>query len=314
VDPELLTLWNYSLPYVVHGLAPGLASVCVKAHFSDGTDRQACQPVTVAAIAHVATSLGCENSVDGVPPGPLVPPGATLYFGVELLAAGGGPLEGYFLHPIDDGAFVAVSPMGYGWDSPAPGTALAIGSPLDPTFAETFATYDPAQVTGVAAGAIGVPPLILTPGEQQSIQVAVDVGSTRACKGPPVTAKTESPGVCLGPNGELAWSALGSITSFTAVTEGTCQLSVGVVGGSGYPATVAVPFYLLNPRDKGRDASVGDACMMVGVQTCDATRDAILVCTPKHKWALASSCNGTLCDYTEPAVGCGAAHGCVACR
>ncbi len=170
-------------------------------------------------------------------------------------------------------------------------------------------------MTGVAAAADLTPPLVLAPGLQGLIRVAVDVGSVRACAGLPVTAKTETPDVCLGPNGELAWSeTAASTTSFTAVTEGTCQLSIGVVGGSGYPATVSVPFYFVKASDEARSSTVGSQCTTVGLQTCDGLRDAILVCTSAHTWAVASSCNGALCDYTKPPVGCDSAHSCVACR
>jgi hypothetical protein len=314
VPSDLLAVWLYSGAYVLQGLAPGDVTVCVKAHYSDGSDRKACQPVTVKAIAHVAASLQCDPAVDGAKPGPLVPPGTTLPFNIELFAADGSQVSGALLHPIDE-TQLTVGLGSYRWMSPAAGGTLTLSSPLDPAFAETLGTYGPTEVDGVFAAGDLVPPTILTPGRQQWIQVAANVGGVRACVGLPVSAKTETPDVCLGPNGELAWSEVaGSITSFTAVTEGSCRLSVGVTGGSGYPGTLTVPYYFVNAADKGRDAVIDDSCTTVGLQTCEAARNAILVCSPAKRWVVASSCNGALCDYTAPGASCTAAHGCVACR
>jgi len=315
VPADLLQLWAYQDDYVVHGLAPAHATLCVQAQFSDGTHRKACAPVDVDVAARIVPLLACDTPVGTVTPGPLVLPGRDLPFYVELFAADGTELGGEFLHPIDDSALVPIALMTYLWRSPAAGGSLTLGSTLVPTFAETLATYGPDQVTGVVAGADLSPPTILAAGKALNVQVAVDVGGVRACVGPQVVAKTETPAVCLGPNGEAAWSVPGggSITSFTAVAEGTCQLSVGIAGGSGYPGTFSVPFYFLNPQDQGRDSTIGSYCSAPGQQTCEATRESILVCTGARQWAVASSCNGTLCDYTAAAP-CAAGSGCVACR
>ena len=175
-------------------------------------------------------------------------------------------------------------------------------------------TYGPGQVTGVVPSADLLPPTILAPGRQQEIEVADLVGGARACQGLPATATTSTPGVCVGPNGELSWDAGGSVTSFTAVAEGTCQLSFGVTGGNASPGTFSVPFYFVNPADQGRDATIDGFCSVKGQRTCEATREAILVCsTLTKKWVLSSSCDGKLCDYLSPAP-CAAGADCVACR
>ena len=117
-------------------------------------------------------------------------------------------------------------------------------------------TYSPAPVTGVVPTADLFPPTILSPGAQQELHVADLVGGAFACQGLPATETTRTPDVCVGPNGELSWDAGGSVTSFTAVTEGTCQLSFGVTGGNATPASFSVPFYFVNPADQGRDATI----------------------------------------------------------
>ncbi len=255
IPPELYV--DPAATYAVHGLAPAQATVCVKAHYSDGTDRNACQPVEVGAIARIATQLYCDPAVGSAAWGPLVWAGATLRFDVELLAADGSALGGTILHPIDETQLVVISPLSYAWQSPTAGGALTLSSPLDPTFAEKLETYGPAQVDAVFAGADLFPPTILGPGKQQPIQLAVDVGGVRACMGLPASARSDTPAVCLGPNGEETWAELGgSATSFTAVTEGTCQLSVGVAGGTGYPGTITVPYYFVNATDQARDATI----------------------------------------------------------
>lgn len=318
IPPEIYV--DPAATYAVHGLAPAQAKLCVKAHYSDGSDRNACQPVTVGAIAHVVAQLYCDPAVGSTAAGstawgPLVPPGATLPFDIQFLAADGTSLGGTILHAIDETQLLVLRPMSYEWQSPAAGGALTLSSPLDPTFSERLETYGPAQVDAVFAGADLVPPTILTPGKQQPIQLAVDVGGVRACVGLPAAVRTETPAVCLGPNGEQAWTELaGSSTSFTAVTEGACQLSVGVAGGSGYPGTLTVPYYFVSAADQGRDSTIGSYCKTPGLETCEATREAILVCTLKQEWAIASSCDGTLCDYRAPAASCTATHSCVACR
>jgi hypothetical protein len=315
VPADLLQLWAYKGDYVAHGLAPGHATVCVQARYSDGTHRKACAQVDVEAVARVALEFSCGTTVGNATPAPLVVPGSALQFWVRLFAANGTALGGVFTHPIDDGQLLAGGePMAYYWVSPTGGGSLTLTSSLDPNFTSTLEIYGPAQVTNVVAYADLLPPTILAPGRQIEIQVAEDVGDLRTCQGLPVTAKTETPEVCRGPNGEMAWSESGgSGTSFTAVSEGSCRLSLGIVGGSGYPATITIPYYFLNPADQGRDSTINAYCQVPGQRTCYADRSAILVCTSGKTWAEESSCNGTLCDYIASAP-CAAGSGCVACR
>ena len=309
VPADLLNLWTHTATFMVHGLAPALAKVCAQVRFSDGSHRKACAPVNVGAIARVTTPFACDWPQDDTTAAGLVPPGRVLQLTVQLFASDGTALGGVFMHPIDDAELVPEGAMSYVWSSPSAGGSLTLGSRLEPGFSQTLATYGPDRVTGVAVRADLVPPTILAPGRQQEIQVAEDLGGVRACQGLPATIKTETPDVCLGPNGELAWTG----TSFAAKAEGTCRLSVGVVGGSGYPGTISIPFYFVNPADQGRDATIDSHCTVKGQRTCEATRQAILTCSGAGKWALASSCNGMLCDYLAPAPCAGGAP-CVACR
>lgn len=315
IPADLASLWKPSGMYVVHGLAPApAATLCVQARYSDGTHRKACSPVRVDAVAHVSTYLACDSGVNGTTVAPLVPPGATLQLTVLLFASDGSGLGGFLTHPIDDAQLTPLGLMNYLWISPPAGGALSIGSRLDATFTETLQTYGPAQVTGVVPSADLLPPTILEPGRQQEIYVADLVGGAVACQGLSATATTETPDVCVGPNGELSWDVVGNVTSFAAVAEGTCQLSFGVAGGNASPGTFSVPFYFVNPADQGRDATIDGSCSVKGQRTCEATREAILVCgTLTKKWALSSSCNGKLCDYLSAAP-CAAGSDCVACR
>jgi hypothetical protein len=232
-----------------------------------------------------------------------------------LFAADGSALGGVFLHPIDDGQLLSEGvPMTYAWASRDTGASLTLRSSLDPNFSAKLENYGPAQVTNVVPYADLLPPTVMDPGRQLVIQVADDVGGARACHGLPVMAKTETPDVCRGPNGELVWSESGgSGTSFTAISEGSCRLSVGVVGGSGYLGTITVPYYFVNPADQGRESTIGAYCRVPGQRNCGAVRDSILVCTSRHAWETVSSCNGKLCDYIAPAP-CAAGSACVACR
>ena len=314
VPGDLASIWTPTGMYVVHGLAPAHATLCVQARYSDGTHRKACSPVHVDTVAHVATYFACDTGVNGSMAAPLVPPGATLEFEVDLSASDGTGLGGVLAHPIDDTQLTTLRPMNYLWDSRTAGGVLTIGSPLDPAFTETLQTYGPAEVTGVVPSADLIPPTILAPGRQQLFQVTDEVGGVPACQGLPATATTETPDVCAGPNGELSWEAGGAGGSFTALAEGTCRLSIAIDGGDAPPATLSVPFYFTNPADQGRDATIDADCSVKGQRTCEATREAILVCqTLTKKWALESSCGGKLCDYLSAAP-CAAGSGCVACR
>jgi hypothetical protein len=314
VPTEVATIWTPSGMYVVHGLAPAHATICVQARYSDGSHRKACAPVDVDTATHVATWLSCDTGVDSNPAAPLVPAGATLQFYVQLSASDGTSLGGVLPHPIDDAQLTPFGSMGYLWYSPTTGGALTIGSRLDPGFAETLQTYGPGQVTGVVPSADLVSPTILAPGLQLEIQVADIVGGAVACHGLPATATTATPDVCVGPNGELSWDTGGSTTWFTAVAEGTCQLSFGVTGGNASPGTFTVPFYFVDSADQGRDGTIDGYCSVKGQRTCEAGRSAILVCSPLTKqWVPSSSCNGRLCDYLSPAP-CAAGADCVACR
>ena len=313
VPADLASLWTPTGMYVVHGLAPAHATVCAQARYSDGTHRKACSPVYVDTVAHVATTLACDPGVNGSTAAPLVPPGASLQFDVELSASDGTGLGGVLAHPIDDTQLTTLWPSHYLWDSRVAGGALTIGSRLDAAFAETLQTYGTTQVTGVVPSADLVPPTILAPGWQQVFQVADEVGGALACQGLPATATTETPDVCAGPNGELSWEAGGIGGSFTALAEGTCRLSIAFDGGNASPATFSVPFYFVNPADQGRDGTIDGACSIKGQRTCEATRNAILVCSVlTKKWALSSSCDGKLCDYLSAAPCAGG--DCVACR
>ena len=131
VPTEVATLWTPSGMYVVHGLSPARATVCVQARYSDGTHRKACAPVDVDTVTHVATWFSCDTGVDSRTAAPLVPAGATLRLGVQLSASDGTALGGVLAHPIDDAQLTPYGWMGYLWHSPAAGGALTIGSRLD---------------------------------------------------------------------------------------------------------------------------------------------------------------------------------------
>lgn len=309
VPADLLALWTHSATYMVHGLAPAHARLCVQARFSDGSHRKACTPVEVGVVERVATPFACDWPEDNTTAAGLIPPGRILSLSVQMFAADGRMLGGALMHPIDDAQLVPNGAMSYVWSSPPPGGSLTIGSRLAPAFSETLATYGPEQVTGVTVRADLIAPTILAPGRQQEIQIAADVGGARACQVPGATIKTETPDVCAGPNGEVEWTG----TAFTARAEGTCRLSVGVAGGSGHPGALSVPFYFVNPADQTREATIGSGCTAKGRRTCEVTRSSILVCDGAGKWALATSCNGMLCDFTAPGP-CATAAGCVACR
>src|SRR6185369_8144358 len=148
VPAELRAQWRYEWQHVMHGLAPGMAHVCGDGTFDDGTERRTCIDVLVEAVARVGATLSCGKLVDGMTPWPLVPAGTPLPFDVTLAAADGTALGGYILHPVDDAQLTRTGAMSYAWTGPA-GGSLTIGSPLDATFSETFATFGADRVTAV---------------------------------------------------------------------------------------------------------------------------------------------------------------------
>jgi hypothetical protein len=310
---DLLARWQYALPHVVHGLAPGTAHICGDGTFNDGTERRVCVDVGVEPVARVGATLNCGKLVDGVMPSPLVPAGTALPFDVTIAAADGTELGGYILHPVDDAQLTPIGAMSYSWTGPAAGDSLTIGSPLDATFSATFATFGADRVTAVVAVPEVTPPTILSSDSGVTIDLAEDVDGRRACAGLPVAVQTETPGVCLSlDGGKTTWTDT-TTTLFSPVSEGTCRLSIGVTGSNAAPAIVEVPFYMLNPDDQGRDRLAGTECLAGTQPTCSIDRHSILACRG-GKWTANHDCASQICDYTAPAAACTSAAGCVACR
>lgn len=315
VPADLQSAVHYETSFAAHGLAAGSGRVCLTGLFSDGSLRQSCAPATVADIAHVSTSLSCGQLVGGVEAEPLVPPGAKLSFQVQLEAADGTPLSGDLLHPIDDSGLVGAA-RNYVWSAPPEGGALTFGSPLDPSFSQTLATYGPTDVTAIrAATDPSQPPLILSAGQGMNYYLAADIGGRRACAPPAITVRVEDPAVCTGDQGVSTWveTSGGPEAWFTAVSEGTCQLTFGVQGGGPALGKLEVSYYLIDRADDFmRDQSAGDGCGDPDLHVCSRDRASVLVCRSK-KWAVASACSPGICDYTAPASDC-PTSGCAACR
>ncbi len=270
----------------------------------------------MAEIARVTVALSCGPLLDGVPPQPLVPPGAPLAFDIELKAADGTALTGDTLHSVDDAAFTQRSPRSFLWSAPPGGGSVTFGSPLDPEFSQTLSTYASGDVTAIHA-AIGLPqPLVLAPGQGMDFQLAADVGSRRACGPPEITVRTNTPSVCTGEQGALTWTAGGGSTEawFTTLSEGTCRLAFAVPGGDRDLGTLDVPYYLVDSTNLlGRDQSAGEPCAGSNLHTCARDRASVLVCRSK-RWAIATPCSPGICDYTAPAAACPDPAGCAVCR
>jgi hypothetical protein len=314
VPADLQQAAQYDTPYAVHGLAAGSGKVCIKALFSDGTNRQACAALLVAEIAHVGLTPSFD--LDGALRQPLVPPGLTLPVSVQFQAADGTVLGGDTLHSVDDGELVAGFPEEYSWVSPSAGGSLTIGSRLDPSFSETLATYAPGDVTVIHGAITETPPVILTPQRGMEFHLMVDVGGRRAAIPTAVSVRTDTPDICTGDQGVLTWTEGPNSNEgwFTAVSEGTCHLGFGVPGGTADLGTFDSNYYVVDSQDfLTRDQSAGDACGNQNLQVCSRDRSTVLVCRSK-KWAVATGCNPGICDYTASASACTSPDGCVACR
>jgi hypothetical protein len=313
VPADLKRVANYEMPFAMHGLVPGSGQLCLQGLFSDGSHRRTCVPAAVRAIAQVR--LVRRADFDGVAQEPLVPPGLQLGFAVEFLDAGGKVLSGDTLGAIDSSAFTQGAPKAYTWQAPTQGGSVTFGSPLDPSFSATVATYTAADVTAIHAGIIHTGPVVLTPGQAMNFELAMDAGGRRAAVRMPITIRTDTPDLCTSEDGATTWvqASDGGEPWFKAVSEGTCHLAFSVAGGSGDLGTFDLAYYLVDSQNYlTRDQSAGDGCPAQSPAVCSRDRASVLACRSKKR-TVASECSPGICDYSVSAT-CSDPAGCAACR
>ncbi|HET7545104.1 MAG TPA: hypothetical protein VFK05_34805 [Polyangiaceae bacterium] len=319
--PAELTAFN-PFPGIraIHGLRAGKTRFCIVGHFDDGTNRQGCADVTVAAPDHLLFDYGCESQVASISSQtPWITPGSVLSFSVRF-AAGSLDLEGAVVRPIDSAGLTQTDNMRFSWTSPAAGGSIDVRSAWVSGVAATLRTYTPDEITSGVAGTPYYAHGATKPGDSIEVAVAEQIGDKRTCNSLAVTARSETPEICLGPKGEQTWSDTDpGRTSFSVVAEGTCRLSLGVAGGNGYVTTLQVPLAVVNPADDGRLAVPDDPCPTKGERTCTPGRWQYLECrtSPANgtlSWVAAGNCADKICDFVDSPARCAALATCIACR
>jgi hypothetical protein len=317
LPPELSALAQMPMPgaqKLVRGLGRGSTSVCLTASFDDGEERRACATVAVGVPDNLVISPGCRNvpgAKDETPT--LVAPGTSVSFTVELWE-NGKALGGVVPTPLENADVTRGGPMSFTWASPAEGGTVELRSAHVPADSELISTIEPLDVDGLLAGIPRLPPLVLYPGETLDVTIDDTVGENPTCEDLPTVARSDSPDVCLGPNGEESWTG-GSDTEISAVASGDCRLSLGVVGGAGFVGTLEAPLVVLDPAEKAREADVNEECPTPGLTACGHSRYYELVCRTQGNrslWTLGTRCEDAICTFTAPEGEC--SGDCTECR
>ena len=307
-------------PFALHGLKAGTATVHATGTFSDGTVRTASTKIDVRAISRVAIPNLCSI---GSPEAQYALDGTPINFAVGLWA-GDVQLAGVRLDAVSgDGLVISYDALAQtmyaAWQTPNGPGQLVITSPIDPSVHETVTAYGPQDVTSLLAQGTSSPPLYVTgPGFMEvSVQPEVDGNFTCGAYGnvAPI-ARTETPDVCTGPNGESEWMGgqAGSSFIYQILREGVCRLSVGVVGGT-YVTEHDESVFFVHVGAQDLSITFGDACPESGMVSCESARDVLAQCVD-GVWTIGGTCPADqACDYvTAGSAQCPGATDCPACR
>jgi hypothetical protein len=307
-------------PFVVHALKTGTATVHATGTFSDGSVRTASIAIDVLAISRVLASVVCSPGSSSEAQYALY---GTPISSAILLYAGDQELTGERLDVLSgDGLVLSYDEqwetMSFAWQAPSGPGQLVITSPIDPSVHETITTYGPQDVTGLQVGSDS-PPLYVAGPSFMQITTSPLVNGSVTCGGygnlAPI-ARTETPDVCTGPNGEIEWSggqAEGALP-YQILQEGVCRLSLGVVGGT-YVTEEDETVFFVNIEAQDESIILGDACSENGMVSCEPGRNLLAQCV-NGSWAIASLCpTDQVCDYvTAGTAQCPGPAACAACR
>ena len=307
-------------PFALHALKAGTATVHATGTFSDGTVRTASTKIDVRAISRVSIPNLCSI---GSPDTQYALYGTPLNFAVGLYA-GDLQLAGIRLDAVaGDGLVISyddpTQTMYAAWQTPNGPGQLVITSPLDPAVHETVTAYGPLEVTSVLAQATSSPPLYVTGPSFMEVSISPQVDGNFTCGAygnvAPI-ARTETPDVCTGPNGEIEWMGGQATGSFfyQILQEGICRLSVGVVGGT-YLTEHDESVFFVHEEPQDLSITFGDACGQSGMVSCDSARDVLAQCVD-GVWTIAGTCPADqACDYVAAgSAQCPGATICPACR
>jgi hypothetical protein len=307
-------------PFALHALKAGTATVRATGTFSDGTVRTASTKIDVRAISRVSIPNLCSI---GAPEAQYALYGTPLTFPVGLYS-GDLQLAGIRLDAVAGDALVIsyddpTQTMYAAWQTPDGPGQLVITSPLDPSVHETITAYGPLDVTSVLAQGTGSPPLYVTGPSFMAVSISPQVDGHFTCGAygnvAPI-ARTETPDVCTGPNGESEWMG-GQATSslfYQILQEGVCRLSVGVAGGT-YITEHDESVFFVHMGAQDLSITFGDACPESGMVSCDSARDVLAQCVD-GVWTIAGTCPADqACDYVAArSAQCPGATDCAVCR
>jgi hypothetical protein len=212
--------------YVVAKQA-GQTTIRARASFDDGTVRDAQVPLRIVSIDEIRVGFDCLRR-EGAPVNAphLVQQGLSM--GVAAAPYGRGEhLEGSIdqlveAEGLENGTFVA----------PLRDGVFPIRSRFLGDLGVALESFGPDRITAIVAEWYGEAPVIRQ-GRPFHTDLYLRIGDAIPCHAGPGSLNTGTPAICTGPVGETTWTTKTLDRIFTtAVSAGTCQLTISPTGGS----------------------------------------------------------------------------------
>lgn len=218
--------------WLLHSVRAGSSKLSLRAKFDDGTDRKATVDLTVRRATRMQLSASCQDGEPGVirlPVGQRKLLEVTLFDGEQALS-------GLVLSALKgDGIEFEPSPAAattlFAWSPTAAGDVAVTSDAVGKVPTRLSAVSDE-QITVASLAPAGTAPYAVPLG-QVTTALAKQVSNGAAlCEGATLMLRTESPGICSGPDGEAEWEGTDpAIVVFKPLVAGTCRLSAGTRTG-----------------------------------------------------------------------------------
>jgi hypothetical protein len=303
--------------HFVVGVAPGKATLLFRGTFDDGSVRSAEIEVEVKQADRGVMSTSCTGTeITEV----ITRPGGVASFEVTLFASST-ELAGW--HPD------AVAPMAgvtrgtasdsanrFGWTAPSEPGAFDVLSELLPGRMGTLRAYGPSDVGDIVVDSVNGSSLATWQLGSARISATTKVRGVVPCDVSPVVFRTETPGVCSGPDGAEIWPGEDEYGGFAEMNaEGVCRISASADGVRFFrPASLR--FFVVEEPGAERFDGFNQPCAVEGSTSCTYGDSSQVTLCREGRWAAKETCGPTrTCDAREPSSsGCVAGGPCSACR
>ncbi|HEY5959703.1 MAG TPA: hypothetical protein VIV60_24275 [Polyangiaceae bacterium] len=223
-----------SADVTIHGKFEGKSRLEVEAKFDDGTTRKAGVDIETRRVTRIEAAVSCRAEADSAH---LLPVGREEIIDVTLMA-GNQILKGAVLDAIRGAGITQMAnagepPLRFTWAPTTPGS-IALSSPLVDQVTLEATAVAPNEITITQS----MPPrggtLKVSTAYPTSVEVSQQAGGKKVCRTVEVSVTSETPSVCTGRDGELAWSGCAKDTllvPFVPLQSGLCRLSVSTASG-----------------------------------------------------------------------------------